>query len=266
MQYQQFAQVSQPSPSLHDTSPTLVHQSTPQLQNPSQPQPNTNGFVDPGPWYPWKADTAWYDPHPTINYYRLHEKWFPGAPTLATHPDGQNGGVIFDDGKTYPPSMFVEGRPDLEYFGMGVDPPDTMYDFVGTVATARQFHFDDSRAGFDQTAKDELDKVGRPLPFITVFEKEMVALVEEFLWRRRRARWLGKPVPSLHPPPERYRHPSSPTAAPRPVTWNLSSAVSAWNTEAEPAGESGEHGYAEGGGSASGALNPDQSECQPSLL
>lgn len=162
--------------------------------------------------------------------------------------------------------MFVEGRPDLEYFGMGVDPPETMYDYVGTVASAHQFQFDDSRAGFDQTAKDELDKVGRPLPFITVFEAEMVALVEEFLWRRRRARWLGKPIASLDPPSERYRHHSSPTAAPRPVTWGLSSAVSAWNNETEPSGEGGEHGYAEGGGSASSAPVPGHSEYQPSLL
>jgi len=162
--------------------------------------------------------------------------------------------------------MFVEGRPDLEYFGLGVDPPETIYDFVGTVATARQFHFDDLRAGFDQNAKDELDKVGRPLPFITVFEDEMVALVEEFLWRRRRARRLGKPIPNLDPPPEGYRHSSSPTAAPRPVNWGLSSAMSTWNTEAEPGGEGGEQGYAEGGSSANSAPVPGQSECQPSLL
>ena len=265
MSYQQFTRVSQPSPSLHDTSPTLVHQSTPQLQNPSQPQPDSDGFVDSGPWYPWKVDKRWYDPHPTIDYYRLHEKWFPGAPTLATHPDGQNGRIIYDDGKTYPPSMFVEGRPDLEYFGMGVDPPGTMYNFVGTVETAHQFHFDDSQAGFDRSAKDELDQVRRPLPFITVFPDEMVALVEEFLWRRRRARWLGKPIRSLDPPPERYGH-SSPTAAPKPVDWHLSTAVSAWSTEAEPGGESGEQGYAEGRGSASSAPVPGQSECQLSLL
>lgn len=265
MSYQHFPRVSQPSPSLHDTSPTLVQHPTPRFQNPSHPQPSSDGFVDPGRWYPWKADTTWYEPHQTINYYRLHEKWFPGAPTLVTHPDGQNG-VIYDDGKSYPPSMFVEGRADLEYFGMGVDPPGTMYDYVGTVSTAHQFHFDDSRAGFDQTARDELNDVGRPLPFITVYEDEMVALVEEFLWRRRRARWLGKQVPSLDPPTERHRHSSSPTAAPRPVARDLSSAVRAWNTEAEPTGEGGEHGYAEGGGSANGAPVPGHSECQPSLL
>ena len=156
-------------------------------------------FIDSGPWYPWKADTTWYEPHPTIQDYRLHEKWFPGAPTLATHPDGQNGGVIKDDGKTYPPSMFVEGRPDLEYFGMGVDPPETTYESVGTVATAHHFHSNELWAGFDEDANDELDSLGRPLPFIAVFEDEIVALVEEFLWRRRRARWLGKPIPSLDP-------------------------------------------------------------------
>lgn len=265
LSYQQFTRVSQPSPSLHDTSPTLVNQSTPQLQNSCQPQPNTDGFVDPGPWYPWKADTKWYDPHPSINYYRLHEKWFPGAPTLATHPDAQNGGLIYDDGKSYPPSMFVEGRRDLEYFGMGVDPPETIYEFVGTESTAHKFHFDDSRAGFDQTAKDELDQVGRPLPFITVFEDEMMALVEEFLWRRRRARWLGKPIPNLDPPREKYWRSSSPTAAPQPVNLGLPNAVNAWNIDTER-GEGGEQGYAEGGGSISGGPAPGQSEFQSSLL
>ena len=159
-------------------------------------------FVDPGPWYPWKADTTWYEPHPTIEDYRLHEKWFPGAPTLATHPGDQNGGVIKDDGKTYPPSMFVEGRPDLEYFGMGVDPPEMKHESVGTVATARHFHSDELWAGFDKNANDELDSLGRPLPFIAVFEDEIAALVEEFLWRQRRARWLGRLIPSLHPPPD----------------------------------------------------------------
>jgi hypothetical protein len=263
--YQPFARLNQPSPSLHDTSPTLVHQTTPQLL--SQAQPDSDGFVDPGPWYPWKADTTWYERHPTIPYYRLHEKWFPGAPTLATHPEGQNGGVIYDDGKTYPPSMFVEGRQDLEFFGMGIDPPDTLYDFVGTVNTARHFHFDDSRAGFDRAAKDELDAVGRPLPFITVYEDEMVALVEEFLWRRRRARYLGKPVPNLDPPLERrLTHTASPTAAPKPVNLGLSTAVSAWNTEPEAGGEGGEQGYSEGRGSASSAPVPGQSKCQLPLL
>ena len=161
--------------------------------------------------------------------------------------------------------MFVEARPDLEYFGMGVDPPETMYEFVGTVDTAHQFHFDDSRAEFDQTAKDELKQVGRPLPFITVYEDEMVALVEEFLWRRRRARWLGKPIPSLEPPPERYRHSASPTPAPQPVNWGLPNVVNAWNIDTERGGEGGEQGYAEGGGSASSAPVPGQSEFQSSL-
>ena len=162
--------------------------------------------------------------------------------------------------------MFVEGRPDLEYFDMGVDPPETMYDFVGTVATASRFHFDDSRAGFDQQARDELTSVGRPLPFIAVYEEEMAELVEEWLWRRRRARWLGKPIPSLDPPPEGHRHSSSPTTAPKPVNLSLSSAMNAWNTEAEPHGVVGEQGYAGISGSASGAPVPGQSECQPSLL
>jgi hypothetical protein len=160
----------------------------------------SNVFIDPGPWYAWKADTTWYEPHPTIQDYRLHEKWFPGAPTLATHPDGQSGGVVKDDGKTYPPSMFVEGRPDLEYFGMGVDPPERTYESVGTVATANPFHSDELWAGFDKNANDELDSLGRPLPFVAVFEDEIVALVEEFLWRRRRARWLGRLIPNLDPP------------------------------------------------------------------
>ena len=101
-------------------SPTPLS-AQPLRSDPTQPRPHSGVFVDPGPWYPWKADTTWYEPHPTLQDYRLHEKWFPGAPTLATHPDAQNGGVIKDDGKTYPPSMFVEGRPDLEYFGMGID-------------------------------------------------------------------------------------------------------------------------------------------------
>jgi hypothetical protein len=96
--------------------------------------------------------------------------------------------------------MFVEGRPDLEYFGMGVDPPETTYEFVGTVATANHFHSDELWAGFDKNANDELDSLGRPLPFVAVFEDEIVALVEEFLWRRRRARWLGRLIPSLDPP------------------------------------------------------------------
>ena len=149
---------------------------------------------------------------------------------------------------------------------MGVDPPETMYEFVGTVATARQFHFDDSWAGFDQTARDELDQVGRPLPFITVFEEEMMALVEEFLWRRRRARWLGKQLPSLDPPPQRYQHSSSPTPAPQPVNRALPNAVNAWNIDTERGGDGGEQGYAEGGENASGGPVPGQSEFQSSLL
>jgi hypothetical protein len=96
--------------------------------------------------------------------------------------------------------MFVEGRPDLEYFGMGVDPPEATYESVGTVATANHFHSDELWAGFDKNANDELDSLGRPLPFVAVFEDEIVALVEEFLWRRRRARWLGRLIPSLDPP------------------------------------------------------------------
>ena len=98
--------------------------------------------------------------------------------------------------------MFVEGRPDLEYFGMGVDPPETKYESVGTVATAHHFHSNVLWAGFDKNANDELDSLGRPLPFVAVFEDEITALVEEFLWRRRRARWLGRLIPSLDPPPD----------------------------------------------------------------
>ena len=234
--------------------------------DPTQPQPHSDVFVDPGPWYPWKADTAWYEPHPSIQDYRLHEKWFPGAPTPATHPHGQNGGVIKDDGKTYPPSMFVEGRPDLEFFGMGVDPPETKYESVGTVATAHHFHSDELWAGFDKDANDELDSLGRPLPFITVFEDEIVALVEEFLWRRRRARWLGRRIPSLDPPLEGHQHFSSPTTAPNALNLDLSSETNAWNTGAEPHGVVGEQGDAGISGSASGAPVPGQSECQQSLL
>ena len=192
------------------------------------PQPDSDGFVDPGPWYPWKADTTWYEPHPTIEDYRLHEKWFPGAPTLATHPDGQSRRRIRDDGKTYPPSMFIEGRPDLEYFGMGVDPPETVFESVGTVDTAQHFQLDELWAGFNQNANDELDELGRPLPFVTVFEDEIVALVEEFLWRRRRARWYGwgsrYPVCILRTGSNgRSRGPPLPLSIPSPVVTSQAS-------------------------------------------